>query len=114
VTAGALALADSPLLGLRGPRVQIFGAGGCRLGGGGGLGGSPAQNVGFWTQFLRLGSVGICLLTVTGGIVTETASAFSAVEPLPGPAAAVSDCSRSHFSHLTHEGVLVRDGCLHR
>jgi hypothetical protein len=68
VTAGALALAGNLLLGLRGARVQLLGAGGLLLGGRGALGGFPAQSLGLRAQFLSSGGMGVCLLTVSGGL----------------------------------------------
>ena len=68
VTAGALALADNLLLGLRGARAQLLGASGLLLRDGGLLGGFLAQSIGFRSQFLSPGGMGVCLLTVSGGV----------------------------------------------
>jgi hypothetical protein len=67
VTTGALARAKRPLLGLRGASVQFLGARDLQLGGSGGLGGLPAQNLGFRAQFLSPGGQSVCFLTMSGG-----------------------------------------------
>ena len=66
MSAGALALAGGLLLGLRGPRVQFLGAGGLDLGDGSLHSGFLPQSIGFRSQLLSPGGMGLCLLTMSG------------------------------------------------